>query len=286
MGGFSMISETIECILELASIYSCVIVSTYIGMRVLRIDDFAIEGSFSLGGAMSAWCIISNVHPIVAILIAILSGAAIGWITGLIHTKLGVSCLISGLVITGAIFSINLAFVGPCVSLTKPTIYDLLGNHIPHQHVYILLLAAFTSMSVASWVFGTEIGLCLRACGENPLSLVHIGKSPSFYKIFGLVLANSLSAFAGSLMIQHTGIFSISGCSGTLILAIAGLMVGEIVSSRFWIVIPVGAILYQIIVSLSLELQCNPVWTKFISSSLIVITMLSKHLTSRSRRII
>lgn len=284
MGGIRMsnLLELIQCILELGCIYSFVILSSYISMRILHIDDFAIEGSFALGGAITAWAITHHTPAFLATAAACCCGGISGCATGLIHTRLGANSLISGIVLTGAIFSINLAIVGPCVTMPQETLFDLIPSCICLGHLCMVLPIAGMLIFCVMRLLQTEIGLCFRACGENPHALFCLGKSPTMYKVSGIALSNTFSALAGSLLAQHTGFYSITGSAGTLILAIAGLLIGELLSSTPWLSILVGSIAYQSIVVGALELRFDPIWTKLISALLVVSIMIWKAVFSKN----
>ena len=58
----------------------------FITFRILDLPDMTAEGSFPLGAAVCAKLILSGVHPIIATLVAFISGMLAGAITGFLIT--------------------------------------------------------------------------------------------------------------------------------------------------------------------------------------------------------
>jgi putative tryptophan/tyrosine transport system permease protein len=262
-------------IFELGSIYSLLVLAVHITSNIIGIDDFSIEGSFALGGAI---CIFFA--PYLSIFILIPISIFVGTLTGLVTTILfkfvGIDSLLSGIIITTGLFSCNLKIAGPQASLDK-TLFDI--TQITMQNHWIILIPIAILMVIGmGWFLKTEIGLCLRAVGDNPHILVNISKSPCLYLASGLIIANSLAAFAGLLFVNHTGFFSITGNIGTLIIALAGMIIGQTIFKSWIGGAFIGAVIYQAIISIVIYQQFNPIWNKLITAIIIVFLILLKHL--------
>lgn len=261
-------------VFELGCIYALVVLAVYVTSRVINIDDFTVEGSFATGGAITATLLLHALHPLLTVVCAMTVGALVGCLTGLLHTKLSMHNLISGIVVTTALFSINLKTVGShAIIAPEATLFACLPLQ---NNALVLGCACFLMVGMVHWFLKTEVGFCLRAVGGNALMVTALGKSATWYKILGFMLANSLSACAGSLLVQHTCFFSITGSIGTLIIALAGLIIGTTLSrTLFWSVVG-GAFLYQFIIACTIELQFDPIWNKMITALLIVMIMACK----------
>ena len=112
--------------------------------------------------------------------------------------------------------------------------------------------------------------------------LANLGKSIDTYKILALMLSNTLSALAGSLLIQKIGYFSIGANIGVLIIGLSGLILAETISSTFGFALCIGAIAYQAIISTTFELQLDQDWNKLITAVLIVLLIIIKKIMSRN----
>lgn len=269
--------ETIEIItnaIEMGLIYSLVIIGVFITSRIIKFDDLSVEGSFATGGAIIAKSLILGLNCWLGITAAIITGAVVGLMTGLLHTKLKINNLISGLIITTAMFSINLKTAGANISLTSTT--NIFNSLIQDNNLLILLPISLLVLFATKWFLNTETGFMLKTVGCNPQMLTTLGKNIDTYKIMGLCISNSMTALAGALFVQYTGFFSITGSIGTLIIALAGLMLGEIINKKIGLGLIIGAILYQIIFTITIELQLDPAWNKLITAIIMVLLLLLK----------
>ncbi len=264
--------------IELGFIYSLVVMAVFFTSRILHFDDLTVEGSFATGGAIVAKCLISGLNVGVSLLFAIIGGGIVGLMTGLLHTKLKINNLISGLIVTTAMFSINLKTAGATISLASTSnIFKLFVGPLEESSCLLVLFPlSFFFLFAIKWLLNTEIGSMLQVVGSNPQMLTNLGRNIKFYKSLGLVMSNSLTALAGGLFVQYTGFFSITGSIGTLIIALAGLMLGEIISKKIGVGLVIGAILYQAIFAMTIELQWDPVWNKLVTAVIMVLLLLLK----------
>ena len=75
--------------LELGFIYALVAMALFLSFRVLNIADMTTDGAFTLGCAVSATAAVAG-HPFLGLPLAMLAGAAAGFITAFLQTKLAV----------------------------------------------------------------------------------------------------------------------------------------------------------------------------------------------------
>jgi len=272
-----MLSEwlIIQGIIERGLIFSVTVMAIYITSRIIRFDDLSIEGSFGLGGALMALLLIKNIPWPLAFIITTMSGALSGLATGILHTKLKLNNLISGIVVTTALFSINLKIAGSNMIIgNKSTIFNTFGTE--GAKIIILLPLICVLLAIIRWFLTTECGFLLHAVGDNPQMLINLGKNPHIYRISALMLANSLTAFAGGLFVHYVGYFSIWSSVGILIIGLAGLILAETLHTNFGFNLLIGAILYQAIIAATFEFNVDPEWNKLITALLIIIMIILK----------
>ena len=249
-------------------IYSFVVMGVYLSSRIIKFDDLTTEGGFGLGGALTALFIVAGLSPWQTLPLAMAGGALAGSLTGLLHTKMRMNNLISGLVVTTALFSICLKLASSNLPLPENS---SIFPATPLPSICLLgLLVAIAYLGIRR-LLHSELGLLFTAVGSNPQIVTSLGKSVDGYKIAGLAIANSLTALAGSLFVQWSGFFSITGNVGTLVTGIAGLILAELVSRRFSPGLILGAILYQALFAITIELELQPIWNNLIKAVLIVI---------------
>lgn len=277
-----MLSEwlIIQGIIERGLIFSITVMAIYLTSRLIRFDDLSIEGSFGLGGALMALLLTQNVHWAFAFALVILSGAVSGLITGLLHTKLKLNNLISGIVVTTGLFSINLKIAGSNMIISnKMTLFDILPA-ITSMKIILLIPFICGLLALIKWFLRSECGYLFHAVGDNPQMLTNLGKDADIYTIAALMLANGLTALAGALFVQYVGYFSIWSSVGILIIGLAGLILSETMGHYFSFNLLIGAILYQAIIAATFEFNLDPEWNKLITAALIVLMIiLKKHST-------
>lgn len=277
-----MLSEwlIIQGIIERGLIFSITVMAIYLTSRLIRFDDLSIEGSFGLGGALMAVLLTKNIHWLPAFAFVIIGGALAGLITGLLHTKLKLNNLISGIVVTTGLFSINLKIAGSNMIISnKRTLFDLLPG-ITTMKIILLIPVICGVLMVIKWFLRSEYGYLFHAVGDNPQMLTNLGKNADTYIIAALMLANALTALGGALFVQYVGYFSIWSSVGILIIGLAGLILSETMGHYFSFNLLIGAILYQAIIAVTFEFNLDPEWNKLITATLIVLMIiLKKHST-------
>lgn len=249
-------------------IYSFVVMGVYLSSRVIKFDDLTTEGSFGFGGAITALLISSGLSSWLTVPLAILGGALAGVTTALLHTKMKMNNLISGLVVTTALFSICLKLATSNLSLPESR---SIFPSTPLLSIYLVALFVGSAYLGIRRLLRSELGLLFTAVGSNPQIVTSLGKSVDHYKIAGLAIANGLTALAGALFVQWSGFFSITGNVGTLVTGIAGLILAEMLKPKFGMSLVLGAILYQALFAITIEFELQPIWNNLIKALLIVV---------------
>ena len=265
----------IKNIVELGLLFFPLVISLYISSRILHFDDLSIEGSFGLGGALTALLLTHQYSGYSALIISIIGGMCVGAATSFLHCRLRVKALMSGLIVTTGLFSIILKLAGAALHCgTKNTIF----NWSPFHKYTILIIIIGTLFYSMRWFLQTQIGFLLKAVGDNPSLLITLEKNPHHFITLGLILSNGLTALCGSLFIQYTGFFSLWSQVGILIIGMVSLMLGEAFSHRFSIPLIFGPILYQGILALTFACNFDQSWNKLFTAVLIIgILILQRH---------
>lgn len=268
--------------LEIGLIYSLVTLGIYITFRTINFPDLTVDGSFSLGAAVSAILIIHHVDPILATFLAIFAGAIAGCITGYLYVRFKISEILAGILTMTALYSINLHIMGrPNIALLNAT--TLFSHSIP---ILILLGGiVFMVLAILYYFLKTEFGLSLRAVGKNPQFCVAYGINPNSRILLALMIGNALVAFAGSLFAQSQEFADVSVGTGTIIAGLAAIMIGEVFKYKKSILFTLfscvlGTLIYRLIITVALNnetlgLRASDV--NLISTTLVVfIFILSK----------
>jgi len=264
MGNLSIVDQGL--------IFSLVAMAVYLTSRVIKKDDLTVEGSFGLGGAITAVMVEHMLAPWLSLVASLAVGALAGVCTGLSYTRLKMNHLMAGLVTTTACFSVSLVIASANKAVAEHnTIFGRI-TFLPINitEVTVLAVISLLMLLLVRKIIASEIGLMLRATGENPGILLHFGQSSSRFYVLGFTMANALTALAGSLFVQWSGFFSITGNIGTLVTGLASLMVAELLSKSIGLSIVIAAILYQSIFAATLMLGLDPVWNNLVKALIMV----------------
>lgn len=239
----------------------------YLTYRVLKYADMTVDGSLTLGGAISAVCVAGGMNPLLAIFIAMLAGMAAGFVTGILHTKLGIPDLLAGILTQFSLYSINLRIMGKANFglLNEVTLFTLIKNMgIPSKWAGLIVGLIFVVILIilVYCFFGTEIGCALRATGNNPDMVKAMGGNTKAYIVLGLVVGNGLVAIAGAILAQYQGYADINMGVGTIVIGLAGIMIGEVIFSKRSYAhrltgVIIGSIVYRIIIAFVLRISLN-----------------------------
>jgi len=234
--------------LSMGFLLSLLTLGVFITYRVMGRLDLTTDGSFGLGGAVAAALLASGVHPVLATLAAAAAGWLAGATTGLIYVVLGIDTLLGGILVTTALYTIQLRIMGggdrslgsaytlPDVAesawhaLHLPETIEIAGTSLgAGQFSSLAVFVVFVLFSI--WVLArflrTDLGLAMRAAGGNAQASRALGIDTGIMVTLGLVLANGLVALAGALFAQYQGFANISMGIGMIVTALACLVLGE-----------------------------------------------------------
>lgn len=245
-------------------IYAVFSLGVYISFRILNFADMTAEGSFALGGSVCAVCIINGVNPVVSIIAAGLAGSLAGFVTGVLNTKFKIQAILSGILTMVALYSVNLRIMGKAnlSLLEKITIFKSSGN-MQLANLAIVLMICAIMLLMLNLFFKTNLGLSIRATGDNEQMMRALGTDTDSKKILALMLSNFLCAAAGALLAQSQGYADVTMGTGTIVIALSSIVIGEtlILNSSFLaklISVVLGSIVYRLIIVLVLNLGMNP----------------------------
>lgn len=267
--------------------YGIVSVGVYLTFRILRIPDLTADGAFTLGGSTSASLILANV-PVLALPLSFVAGCGAGLITAFLQIKLRVAPILAGFLTMSSLYTVNLAIQGgaPNLSLLRTkTLFNLLPflSKKESQFLWPLLFCLLVFVFFTLFLH-TEKGLEIRAAGTNPKMAQAQGINVAQAKILTLMLANGAIALAGGLASQYQGYTDINTGSGSLLVGLAGVILGEAIfpTSRLgWRLasIVAGAILYQLLLAVVVRYSFLPAYTfKLVAAVLIACTIGISHI--------
>lgn len=265
-------------------------IGIYLMYRILDIADLTAEGAFPLGAAICVSLIVTfGWDPLLATVAAMFIGSLAGFVSGILHTKLKIPALLTGIITMTGLYTINLRIMGKgnlplttnatLVSQMKQ-FFETIGVN-PDFAILVLGACIVTSIIVLLCLFfNTSLGLAIRATGDNEQMSYANGIRVDTMKIIGYMISNGLIALSGALMAQNNGYADINMGIGTIVIGLASIIIAEVIFKNLsitkrLITIIIGAIIYRFILAMVLELGVEPSDLKFFSALLLTIALSS-----------
>ena len=276
-------------------IWGLMALGIYITFRLLDVADLTVDGSFTTGGACTVMLILAGWPAWAALLVALIAGILAGFCTGMLHTKLGIPAILSGILTQFALYSVNLHIMGmaanKAVSVDKFALV-LSSRNISSAIITGLIIAAVL-VALAYWYFGTEQGSALRSTGNNPAMSRALGINIDNMKVLGLSLSNGVVALSGGLMAQYQGFADINMGRGAIVIGLAAVIIGEVLGRAilgkrmnflgtlsFTVL---GGVLYYIVVVIVLWLKLNSNDLKLFTAIIVAAFLAVPHFRDRAQ---
>lgn len=226
-----MISSILDTALQQGFLYALAVFGVVVSFRMMNFPDLTVDGSFTLGGAVLAKILVANHSPWIAMPIVALSGFIAGSVTAFLNRKLGISKILSGILIMLILYSINLRIMGKAnISLLRtPTLFSPFDENGPGDPLRIAVFFGIAVIFLLGLCYfaTTRLGLFIRATGDNEFMVRTKGINTDWLFLIGIGLANALVALCGSLVVQNQGFADINMGLGLIITALAALIIGE-----------------------------------------------------------
>ena len=264
-------------------IWGIMALGVFVTFRLLDFADLTVDGSFATGGAVTIMLTLSGMPVSLSLFIAVLAGLASGLVTGLLHTKLGIPPILSGILVQIALYSVNLHIMGMAANKAiNVNNYTLL---ISARNIMTAILVAlvFTAVLIALlyWFFGTEIGSAIRATGCNPDMSKANGININTMKVLALAISNGIVALSGGLMAQYQGYSDINMGRGAIVIGLAAVIIGEVFGNAVagrrmnfllrMIFVVLGGVIYYIVIGIVLWLKLNSSDLKLFTAVIVAI---------------
>lgn len=275
-------------VLEQGMIYGILALGVYITYKILDFPDLTVDGSFPFGAAVTVRLITMGVPAIATLPVAFLGGALVGVCTGLIHVKLKVRDLLSGIIMMTGLYTINLwvAGTGYVAIFNKETIFNngFVNSIFPaalgrFKTVIIIFLITMIAKYLLDWYMSTKSGFLLRAVGDNDTIVTSLGVDKGLVKIVGLSIANGLVSLSGCIYAQQQRSFEISIGTGAVVIGLASVIIGtslfrKVTFFRVTSSVIIGSILYKACVALAMFAGIDANAIKLITAVLFLIILI------------
>lgn len=281
--------------IEEGLIYGFMALGILLSFRMLGFPDLTVEGCFPFTAGVAATLLVAGVSPPIATVVAVLSGVVAGVVAGAIHTRLGINNILAGILVASALYTAQLRTMGrPNMPLLNyETVYGqalgLLGlTESRWGNIGFLLVLTLVVGGALYWFLHTDLGLAIRATGDNEGMVRSMGVDVRDTKVITLALGNGLVALSGALAAQQQGFADVSMGIGTLVAAAAAVVIGETALGqggvgRSLTAAVLGSIVYRALLALGLRLGFPATDFKAVAAVLVLIALVAPQLRNKWR---
>ncbi|HWD87253.1 MAG TPA: hypothetical protein VG367_03935 [Mucilaginibacter sp.] len=273
---------------------SAIALGIFISMKIFNIPDITTDGSYTLGGAVTAKLLVLHQPVFVVLPVIIAAGALAGMATGFIHTKLKINALLAGILVMTALYSVNLALMGrsniPLIGTSS--IFNLINVSADPNHNNFWILIVFVALItfIIGYLLKTDFGIAMRATGNSESMIRALGVNTDRMKIIGLALANALTATSGFLMTQFQGFADINMGIGIVIVGLGSVIIAETLINwlrltSVWlslVLVLSGAIIFQLVLAVTLSLGVDANLLKLATAVFVLLIVSLPRLSFKS----
>ena len=284
-------------------IWGLLALGVYITYKLLDFADLTVDGSMATGGAVAVMLIRAGMNPWLALIFAFLAGMAAGFITGMLHTALGIPGILASILTQISLYSINLNILGSsnqAVSVDKYSlvvslryISDSTASKVRMFTTCILFCVVL--VAILYWYFGTEQGHAIRATGCNRQMARAQGINTDFHTVLALMISNGLVGLSGGLYAQYQGAADVNMGRGAIVIGLAAVIIGDVLFGKMCagkkiafaytlLSVIAGAILYYLVLSVVLWLKFTSDDLKLFSAIVVAIFLSIPYLKAKHSR--
>ena len=212
-------------------IWGVMALGVYWTFRILDFADLSVDGSFATGGAVSIMLILNGWNPELSLLAALFAGLLAGFVTGVLHTKLGIPAILAGILTQISLYSINLNIMGKAnqaINVSKTVLRITSNAALLWRTIGIMAVFCVILPALLYCYLGTENGCAFRATGNNAAMSRALGINTDAMKIIGLSLSNALVALSGGMLAQYQGFADVNMGRGAIVIGLAAVIIGEV----------------------------------------------------------
>ena len=261
-------------------IWGLMAIGVYLSYKILDIADLTVDGSICTGACVCAVLLGKGLPVWTSVVIAFGAGALAGIVTGLLHTALGIPSILAGILTQLMLYSVNLCILGgKSLIAIDPRANQLMVHMSNNPRSIVSMVIIVGVLIVALWrFFYTEIGLTIKATGDNPDMSRAQSVNVKFNQVLGLAISNGIVALAGSLLAQYKGSANINDGRGAIVIGLAAIFIGLSVSLKIkpnfvvsMIGVVGGGVVYYIVYNFVILLGLKTDYLKMLSAIIVAL---------------
>jgi len=291
-------------------ILSLLALGVFISFRIFAFPDITADGSITLGAAVAATLLSHGVNPPLASLAAFGAGLLAGACTGSLHTRFKINSLLSGILVMTALYSVNLHVMGrsnlPLLSVNTLvtqaerigirftggiSTFRLAGWEVSVRDAAVLCAIVFAVVLTGTLLYlflRTNLGMAMRATGDNVQMIRALGVNDNTMIVFGLAISNGLVALSGALLAQYQGFADVGMGIGMVVWGLASVIIGEALVGtnqvgQTIIGAVMGSVLFRLMVAVALRWGLSPNDLKLITAVFVFFALIVPQFLRKSR---
>jgi putative ABC transport system permease protein len=291
-------------------ILSLLALGVFISFRIFAFPDITADGSITLGASVAATLLVHGVTPPIASLAAFGAGMIAGACTGVLHTRFKINSLLSGILVMTALYSVNLHVMGssniPLLAVnTLAAQSERIGMKLTHGATNIniagwevsvrdasvlcaILFAVLLTGAVLYWFLRTNLGMAMRATGDNVQMIRALGVNDGNMIVFGVAISNGLVALSGALLAQYQGFADVGMGIGMVVWGLASVIIGEALVGTNQLGLTIigtvmGSVLFRLMVAVALRWGLSPNDLKLITAAFVFVALIVPQFLRRNR---
>jgi len=264
--------------------FAAVALGVFVTFRVLSFPDLTVDGSFPLGAAVSAILIVRGWDPWLSLLVAAAAGTAAGMVTATLNSRLKINGLLAGILVSIALWTVNLRVMEDKANVPLLAVSTILTPFRPYVAdaniravvVFVVLVGALGL--ALNWLLHTDLGLALRATGDNEKMVRAQGIDADRMRLVGLGLANALAATSGALVAQYQSFADVQMGLGMIVAGLAAVIIGETLLrprgvGMTILAVVVGSVLYRGVIAAALFIGLGPTDMRLVTSLIVILAL-------------
>jgi len=291
-------------------ILSLLALGVFISFKIFAFPDITADGSVTLGASVAATLLIHGVTPPVASLAAFGTGVLAGACTGTLHTRFKINPLLSGILVMTALYSVNLHVMGSSnlsllgvntlatqaerigIKLMRgATTFDLAGWDVSVRDAMVLgaiVLAVLLTGTLLYWFLRTNLGIAMRATGDNVQMIRALGVNDGNMIVFGIAISNGFVALSGALLSQYQGFADVGMGIGMVVWGLASVIIGEALVGTNQLGLTIigavmGSVLFRLMVAVALRWGLSPNDLKLITAMFVFVALIVPQFIRKGR---
>jgi putative ABC transport system permease protein len=283
----------IKVVFEEGFKYAILALGVYLTYSILDFPDLSVDGTMPLGAIISSVLILKGVNPWISLLAAFAGGLIAGCVTGILHIKLKLEPLLSGILVYTSLLTVNLVIVklgtgGQSIAsiFGKNTIFNSgIANILPTninginvRKLIVLAIFVIVLKIIIDLYLKTKSGMLLRATGSNQQYVVMLAKNPGVSKILGLAIGNGLAAISGAVIAQSTETANTTMGVGMVVFGLSSVIIGLSVFKRVGFMkattmVILGTIIYKACLQIAVVIGLPSEYNKILMAILFVLAL-------------